>query len=104
MVARHLGITRQGVDRRRRANKLLAVTFGKRGYIYPSWQFSQDGVLEGFESVMGGLSAHDSWSQVIFFLSPNARLQGRLPLQALRARAVDDVRAAAVAFGEHGAA
>lgn len=103
-VAKHLGITRQGVDRRRRANKLIAVISGKRAYIYPSWQFSQTGVLEGLESVMAELATHDPWSQVIFFVNPNARLDGRSPLKALRAREIENVRAAAAAFDEHGAA
>ena len=103
-VASHLRITRQGVDRRRHADKLLAVTSGKRGYLYPSWQFSHEGVLKGLEDVMAELAEHDPWSRVIFFLSPNSRLSGRSPLQALRVGQVDAVRRAAAAFGEHGAA
>ena len=39
-VANSLGITRQAVDKRRRAGKLLAITTGRHGYRYPVWQFS----------------------------------------------------------------
>lgn len=34
-AASALGIIRQGVDERRRAGRLLAVTVGRRGYLYP---------------------------------------------------------------------
>jgi len=67
-VAEHLGISRQAVDKRRRSGRLLAVTAGKRGYVYPAWQFTEDGVLPGFEEVLADLSDHDPMMHVIFFL------------------------------------
>src|ERR1700722_6102820 len=38
-VAELLKLSRQGVDKRRAANQLLALTQGRRGYSYPSFQF-----------------------------------------------------------------
>lgn len=103
-VASHLGLTRQAVDKRRKAGKLLALTVGRRGYLYPAWQFARHGVLPGWETILRGLVAHDPWAQVIFMLSPSDRTGDQRPLDALRHGRVDEVKAAASAFGEHGAA
>ena len=103
-VAEHLGLTRQTVDKRRKANKLIGLAIGRHQHVYPSWQFDKGGTLPGFGKVLDELHRHDPWSQLIFFLSPNARLDGARPLEALRKRRVDDVKVAASLFGEHGAA
>ena len=103
-VAKYLGLTRQAVDKRRKANRLIGLAIGRHGYIYPSWQFVRSGTLPGFENVLRQLRRHDPWSQLIFFLSPNDRLDGASPLEALRKGRVDDVKVTASLFGEHGAA
>lgn len=103
-VASHLGLSRQAVDKRRKAGKLLALTVGRRGYLYPSWQFSRHGVLPSWETILRTLAAHDPWAQMIFMLTPSDRLGDQKPLDALRHGRVDEVKAAASAFGEHGAA
>ena len=103
-VASHLGLSRQAVDKRRKAGKLLALTVGRRGYLYPLWQFARRGVLPGWEIILRELAAHDPWAQVIFMLSPSDRLGDQRPLDALRDGRIDEVKAAASAFGEHGAA
>jgi hypothetical protein len=103
-VAKYLGLTRQAVDKRRKANKLVGLAMGRHGYLYPSWQFNRNGTLPGLENVLGGLHRHDPWSQVIFLLSPNDRLDGVAPLEALRKGRAEDVKIAAALFGEHGAA
>ncbi len=102
-VASHLSVSRQSVDKRRKAGKLLALTVGRRGYLYPSWQFAYHGVLSGWETILSALAANDTWAQVIFMLSPSDRLSGQRPLNALRHGKVEEVKAAASAFGEHGA-
>ncbi len=103
-VAKYLGLTRQAVDKRRKANKLIGLAVGRHGYLYPSWQFSRNGTVPGLESVLGPLHRHDPWSQVIFMLSPNDRLDGVTPLEALRKAQTEEVKIAASLFGEHGAA
>lgn len=103
-VAKYLGLTRQAVDKRRRANKLIGLAVGRHGYLYPSWQFSRNGTVPRLEDVLGALHRHDPWSQVIFMLSPNDRLDGVTPLEALRKGQTEDVKIAASLFGEHGAA
>lgn len=103
-VAKILGITRQAVDKRRRAGRLLALQTGRRGYAYPLWQFTADGVLAGFEETLAALRHHDPWTQAAFFLSGNLYLDGESPLSALRRGHVSAVRRAAQAHGEEGAA
>lgn len=103
-VASHLGLSRQAVDKRRKAGKLLGLTMGRRGFLYPSWQFARRGVLPGWETILRELAAHDPWAQVIFMLSPSDRLSEQRPLDVLRHERVDEVKEAALVYGEHGAA
>ncbi len=103
-VARYLGLTRQAVDKRRKANKLIGLGLGRHGYLYPSWQFGKNGTLPGLEDALQELRRHDPWAQVIFMLSPNDRLDETPPLRALNEGRIDDVKMAASLFGEHGAA
>lgn len=103
-VARHLHLTRQGVNRRRRARTLLAIDVGRRGYRYPAWQFVSAGTLPGLEAVLEALKPQDPWMQLTFMVSPNVRLGNSAPLDVLRAGDRDKVITAARAFGAHGAA
>jgi hypothetical protein len=106
-VADLLHITRQGVDKRRRAGRLLAVEAPKRGHLYFAWQFTDAGQeLPGLVEVLKALEEHDPWAQARFFLSGNARLRGKRPLDLLRGGAgnLDRVLLAAGAFAQHGGA
>ena len=103
-VAEVLGISRQAVDKRRASNQLLALTQGKRGYSYPSFQFEDGTTINGLEKVLGELKDLDPWMQMVFFTTPNERLGGKTPLEKLRKDLVSDVVAAASGYGEQGAA
>ncbi len=103
-AARRLGLTRQGVDRRRRSGRLLGLTLGRRGYAYPVWQFGEMGTLPGLEKVLAALRDLGPWSQVSWFISPNTRLGGDSPLTRLRTGEVEPVVVAARAYGEQGGA
>lgn len=102
-AAKYLSLTRQAIDKRRKANKLIGLAVGRHGYLYPSWQFSRNGTVRGLEDVLAALHRHDPWSQVIFMLSPHDRLDGVTPLEALRKGQTEEVKIAATLFGEHGA-
>ncbi|HJX84625.1 MAG TPA: hypothetical protein VJ723_09800, partial [Candidatus Angelobacter sp.] len=102
-VAEVLNISRQAVDKRRASNQLLALTQGRRGYSYPSFQFHEGKTLKGLEDVLKQLSALDPWMQLNFFTSPNERLDRSTPIEALRDRKVDDVVRVASGYGEQGA-
>lgn len=99
------GISRQAVDKRRRAGKLLALPAGERSWRYPAWQFdgrAKGGVVPGLEEVLGSFCVEDPWMQAAFMLGGNERLRGERPLDALREGFVEDVARAARSVGEHG--
>ena len=98
-----LGISRQAVNKRRQSNRLLAVPLGRHGFAYPAWQFTDDGVVPGFEAVLQQLTRHDPWMQARFFLQSSKALGDMRPLDELRKGNVEAVQAAATRYGEHGA-
>jgi hypothetical protein len=105
-VAEILEITPQAVLKRHNAGKLLALTFGRRGFRYPAWQFDEErrAVVSGLEDVLAALSGHDAWMQNVFFLTPSGRLSDRRPLDVLREGKFEPVLEAARSFLEQGAA
>lgn len=103
-VAKVLGISRQAVDKRRASNQLLALTQGKRGYSYPSFQFEDGKTITGLEEVLAELKDLDPWMQMVFFTSSNERFGGGTPLEKLRKGLVSEVQAVASGYGEQGAA
>jgi hypothetical protein len=103
-VAEVLGISRQAVDKRRAANQLLALTQGRRGYSYPSFQFEDGKTIAGLEEVLGQLSDLDPWMQMVFLTTSNERLGEQTPLEKLKKGLADEVKSVASGFGEQGAA
>ena len=103
-VAALLGISRQAVDKRRRAGQLVGVELGRRGYAYPQWQFTDDGdVLPGLGAILDRFADRGVWTPLIFLLSPNAGLDGDVPVERLRGGDLEAVRRAADDYGQHGA-
>ncbi len=103
-VAEVLGISRQAVDKRRSSNQLLALTQGRRGYSYPSFQFEDGKTIGGLEEVLARLKSLDPWMQMVFFTSPNERLGGKTPIEELKKGLVEEVARAARGYGEQGSA
>jgi hypothetical protein len=103
-VANILGITRQAVDKRRRAGKLLGLTTGRYGFRYPVWQFTESGVVPGLQAVLAVLAPHDEWMQAAFFVGEHPRLGGKKPIDLLKDGKLERVLDAAEVYGEHGAA
>ncbi|MCC7103947.1 MAG: hypothetical protein IT307_02275 [Chloroflexi bacterium] len=101
-VAEHLRISRQAVDKRRQAGKLIGLDIGRHGYAYPAWQLAPRGTLPGLEQVLEAMTVRDPWMQAAFFLSGDPRLEGKTPLERLRRGDVDAVLLAARGYGEHG--
>lgn len=102
-AAAALGMTRQSIDNRRKKGKLIGVNLGHRGYAYPVWQFTEDGVLSGLDDVLSVLNRMTSWGQLIFMLNENAWLDGKRPLDELREGNVKRVKHAARMHGEQAA-
>jgi hypothetical protein len=103
-VAGIIGISRQAVEKRRQAGKLIAVSTGRHGYRYPAWQFTESGTLAGLQDVLAVLEPHDEWMKTIFFVSRNPRLGDRTPAEMLRAGKITQVLDTALVYGEHGSA
>lgn len=103
-AAARLGVSRQAVDKRRRAGTLLAIERPSRGLGYPAWQFPDDGRLPGLSETLRALGDEPPIAKQRFFLSGNHRLGEARPLDLLRAGRVAEVVQAARAAGEHGAA
>jgi hypothetical protein len=102
-VASLLRLTRQAVDKRRLANKLIAIPQGQHGFGYPSCQFDEKGPIPGLEEMLSTLEVEDAWMQLIFLLSPNANLDDQSPLQLLRSGETEPVLRVAATLGDHGA-
>ncbi|MGO6713832.1 helix-turn-helix domain-containing protein [Rhizobium ruizarguesonis] len=82
-AGRMLGISRQAVDKRRRAGTLLAVREGS-DWRYPLCQFDQGEVIAGISDVVRGFAAAGPWIALDFLLAADTALGGRTALQALR--------------------
>jgi hypothetical protein len=85
-----LGITRQAVDKRRRAGTMLAVREGS-DWRYPACQFHNGEVMAGIADVVRGFGSASPWVALDFLLASDTALAGRTPLQALRASDCDAV-------------
>lgn len=103
-VASLLGMSRQAVDKRRKQNRLLALSLGKRGYRFPAWQFTSTGTLPGLEKVLEALSHISDWGKLEFFLTGDIRLEGNSPLECLRLGDIESVIRVAKLYGEQSAA
>jgi len=99
-----LKLTRQAVDKRRKARKLLALEFGKRGHLYPAFQFDEQ-IADNLQRVLTVIDRRvENWTLLAFFLNGNRYLKGATPLEWLREGKLEEVLRAAKAYGEHGAA
>jgi hypothetical protein len=77
-----LGITEDAIRKRANANKLIAVRQGDH-FVYPVWQFSEDGTVPNFEAVLQLLEDSHYVDQCRFFLTPDMDLE-QSPMEALR--------------------
>ncbi len=102
-VAAKLGISPGGVGRRAQQGPLLVLERAGKPDAYPAWQFTSTGRLPGLEKVLAALRV-SPWAQAAWFLSGDARLGDRRPLDVPREGEVDAVLRAAAAYGEQGAA
>jgi biotin operon repressor len=107
-LAAELGLSRATVDNRRQEGKLLALEFGsKRGFRFPQWQrdlVEERDARASFEAVLHRLAAVGAWSRYRFFVQSSPQLEGRTPVEALRAGEGEAVLLAAESWarGEQG--
>ncbi|RNJ50335.1 hypothetical protein D1O30_12745 [Methylocystis hirsuta] len=102
-LAGHLGITAQGLGRKRERNQVFWLDVGD-GYVYPAFQIGKNGLLPGIREVLDAFTVDDPWMRVNFMLTGDQRLGGKRPIDQLRKGKIEEVVTAAAAYGEHGAA
>lgn len=102
-LADHLGITPQGLGRKRERNQVFWLDVGD-GYVYPAFQVGSSGLLPGIRDVLDAFTVDDPWMRVNFMLTGDVRLGNKRPIDLLRDGKIDDVVTAASAYGDHGAA
>jgi hypothetical protein len=101
-IAELLGITRQAVDQRRKARKLIAWQDEAAHWRFPVWQFNEMGrPYPDLATILEELPG-DPWSDMIFFLSESESLRAR-PLDLLRRGKAKGARLLAMRFGRQGA-
>lgn len=67
-VARHLHISRQAVNKRRKAGTLLAVEAGMN-FLYPRAQFTETGVLPHLPDVLRAIDTDSGWMKLQVLLT-----------------------------------
>ena len=97
------GISRQMVDRKVREGSLLAVPGPSNRRAYPTVQFTSDGtVVPGLKAVQDALPTNNPWAVLNFLVRPDPRLNGRKPIDLLKAGEIDLVVDAARRMGQQG--
>jgi hypothetical protein len=72
--------------------------------VYPAWQFIDGKVLSGLDQVLAFLKEDGAWTQIIFLLTGDIRLEGATPLEKLQKGEIDSVVWAAKCYGSHSSA
>jgi hypothetical protein len=98
------GVTRQSIDRRVKEGRLLAVPGPSNKRLFPAVQFKNDWtVIDGLENVQKALPTTNGFAVLNFLIRPDSRLDGRKPIDLLKAGEIDLVVQAARRMGEQGA-
>lgn len=97
-VAGILGITRQAVNKKRRAHRLIAVSHGHE-HVYPAAQFLDGMLVPGLARALDVMPVRDPWMRLEWLLTADEELGGMSPLDALKAGRVEEVIANARGYG-----
>ena len=98
------GVSRQAVDKRVHEGSLIAIPGPSNRRAYPTIQFNRDGsIVPGLKAVRDALQTQNAWTVLNFLVNPDVRLDGKRPIELLKAGAVSDVVEAARRHGEQGA-
>jgi hypothetical protein len=83
-VMRLLRVSRQAIDKKVKADALLAVPGPGNERRYPACQFRSDGVVPGLREVLQALPSRDPWFRLNFLVNPDSRLSGARPYEMLQ--------------------
>lgn len=77
-------ISRQAIEQRRRRRNVLALQTSDERWIYPTWQFIDQGVLQGLPEVLNAFGEESSWSVGTWLTTPREELDGLTAVEWLR--------------------
>jgi hypothetical protein len=98
------GVSRQAIDKRIQEGSLLSVPGPSNRRSYPTLQFNRDGtIVAGLKAVRKALPSSNPWIILNFLARPDDRLDGRKPIDVLKAGDVELVVEAARRLGNQGA-
>lgn len=98
------GASRQAVESLISNGRLLVVPGPNNEARFPAVQFKDDGgVVAGLGETQSALATKNAFAILNFLVSPDTRLDGRKPIDLLRAGAIERVVEAARRVGEQGA-
>ncbi|GBL09843.1 hypothetical protein MSj_01323 [Microcystis aeruginosa Sj] len=69
--------------------------------VYPAWQFIDGKVLSVLDQVLAVLKEDGAWTQMLFLLTGDIRLEGATPLEKLQKGEIEPVVLAAKCYGSH---
>ncbi|MGL5034123.1 MAG: hypothetical protein ACRC6M_10030 [Microcystaceae cyanobacterium] len=98
-----LGCSLLELETMRRNHQVLGLSVNG-DLVYPAWQFVGSKVLTGLDKVLAALKDDGAWTQMLFLLTGDIRLDGATPLKQLKEGKFDQVVWAAKCYGSHSAA
>jgi len=84
-----LGISKAAILKRFQKGQLLGWREAKQNAVrFPVWQFTEDDIVPGLTEVLAvfkGAAEIDDWAKIVFFLTALSSMDGKRPLDLLRA-------------------
>jgi len=91
------------LHRRRKEHRIVFWRDARHAFFYPKWQFTGTGALgPGIEDILRIFKSFDEWRIMRYFLTPRYQLQGKRPLDLLRAGDIENVLSHARTHAEEG--
>ncbi len=77
--------SRQGLDRRRSAHRVLGCRTRDSTWLYPTFQFADGDILEGLDEILSVIvPATDGWTTALWLYTPNTGLANARPIDLLQ--------------------
>jgi large subunit ribosomal protein L7/L12 len=100
-VARKQSTSEEQIEKLRKNRKLIGIPVEKYGYLYPAFQFKEDGsTLAGLDKLLQSLDRFDIWMQLQFLQTGDLRLEGETPINALKQGKLEQALFAAATYAE----
>lgn len=102
-LQRRFLLSSSNLHRRRKEHRIISWRDAHHSFFYPKWQFTETGALRrGIREVLDIFKSSDEWRIMRYFLAPRYQLEGKRPLDLLRAGEVEMVLSHARTHAEEG--